>query len=413
MSWILWLAKKFLGRRGSVLKTASLISACGISFAVMATLVTLAVVTGFEKEYERSILGFNSHIILVGDEETHDVDVAKEVLKSASDKGIKTFSPYVYREGLAMVADDLQQIVLKGVDRVTSTDLYPIKFSSLTSKDQVSTTTLFDLSSQNPRVILGRELLESFYPDGIPPKPTIRVLVPKHEERKTTSLKDYLQVFDVVGTFESGLHEFDAKFALMDIAEMNALFQLGGRVTGLEVLLADPYQAPSVARFLEEQLGGSYQAISWNELNEPLFQAMKMEKTLFVVIMLLVTLVASVNVMGVVLMLILNRKNEAAILLAMGAREKDLRRIFTLQGLFVGLSGVVFGSVLAAILLWTLDHFKWFELDPQIYFIKTLPVTWPWELWGLILLVVVAMIAAVSRLATHFLARDQLVGVFR
>lgn len=414
MNWIPWISGRFLGRRGSVLKAASLISACGIAFAVAATLVTLAVVSGFEREYERAILGFNAHIILIGDEETRDTDVAKEVLKNASSLGVVNYSPYAYREGLAVIPDDLHQIVLKGVDRDASTGLYPIRFYPPEDPSQAATPTeLLNRPADLPRVIIGRELLETFYPEGVPAHPTIRVLVPKRSENEKSTLKDYMQVFSVAGVFESGLHEFDAKFALMALDEMDKLFEMESRVTGLEILLDDPYRAPETARALERDLGNSFQAVSWDELNEPLFEAMKMEKILFIVIMLLVTLVAAVNVMGVVLMLILNRRDEAAILIAMGARERDLRRVFTLQGLIVGTGGVLVGSLLAGMLLWSLEKFQWFALDPEIYFIRTLPVTYPWELWTVILIAVFGMITGVSMLATRFLARDHIVGAFR
>lgn len=417
MNWEYHLGfRMLLGRkRRAFFSPMALIALCGIAFGMSATLVSLSVITGFQKAYEKAILGFNSHLVLVQEEEIEDPDVITSELnrfkvskgearyweehffwwswlggfrffsdakmEELKEKGIQAYSPFVYREGLGLLPDEVTGIVLKGVDPKKVTEVYPIHYTSLGESETRLENLLRVAAKKLPPVLLGKSLFHRFFPEGISEEPVVRLLIPKGKWQEARRFKDLAQDFRVVGTFESGLHEFDSQFVLTSLSVMQELFDLGSQVSGIEMVLDDPSKANVVARHVESALPVPVQVISWDELNESLFKAMKMEKTLFVIIMLLIILIASFNVMGIIVMMIIRRRSDLAVLTSMGAPKGSLVRSLSLQGFLLGIIGTLVGTLLSALFLWSLERFKWFELDPQIYFITHLPVTWPKGLW--------------------------------
>ena len=414
-----------LGRKRQFFSPMTLIALCGITFGMTATLVSLSVITGFQQAYEKAILGFNAHLILVQDGDIEDPEILTPVLdamkttdeearywkehapfwrwfqyvglgtlspfsdpkmEELKDKGIRGLSPFIYREGLVLLPDEVAGVVLKGIDPASLTTVYPIHYELLPEVTFDLRQAMNQADLKAPPVLVGKDLFIRFFPKGPTPKsPVIRLMVPKGGAEEKRTLNDYAQDFTVIGFFESGLYEFDSQFILTSLPIMQKLFHLGKRVSGIEMVLDDPQKAPGLARTLEVKLPIPADLISWDELNEALFAAMQMEKTLFLVVMLLIILVASFNVMGIIFMMILNRQGDLAILKAIGASNSRLHRSFSLQGVVVGIAGASLGSILSALCLWSLDHFQWFALDPQIYFIQRLPVAWPLSLWvGLI-----------------------------
>ncbi|MBI4411547.1 MAG: ABC transporter permease [Deltaproteobacteria bacterium] len=443
--------RMLLGRKRQFFSPMTLIALCGIAFGMTATLVSLSVITGFQQAYEKAILGFNAHLILVQDGDVEDPEILQPVLdgmkvtdeearywkehallwrwfkyfglgtlsffsdpkmEELEDKGIVASSAFVYREGLAILPDDVSGIVLKGVDPANLRTVYPIRYELLSGtpngKDLEETLSPFD--ARVPPVMVGKNLFDRLFPGGLKPpageSSLIRLMIPKGDAEEKHTLKDYAQDFTVVGFFESGLYEFDSQFILTGLPVMQELFHLGKRVSGVEMVLDDPNKAPGLARTIEAQLPIPADLISWDQLNEALFSAMQMEKTLFLIVMLLIILVASFNVMGIIFMMVLNRQGDLAVLKAMGALGFRLRRSFTLQGGVVGVAGAFVGSVLSALCLWSLDRFQWFDLDPQIYFISHLPVAWSPSLWigliGAALLICTASASAAAGVALKY-----------
>lgn len=433
----------------SVFLPMTLIAVCGIAFAMGAALVSLSVIGGFEKAYEQAILGFNSHIVLIREGEIDDLTEIAPVLNSfrtspyetalwtrkektwkwsggipffkddrmemLSQKGIQAVTPFIFREGLGIFPDAVEGIVLKGVDPAEMQKVYPVRY------EHVDGTVLSDpgealRQNQNaeiPPVVMGKPLFKRFFPDGAPDEPTVKLLIPK-SYGESQKLNDYTQTARVIATFESGLYEFDSQFMLASIEDLRQLFKLKAKTSGVEIVLDDRFKAQNTARALEAALPPGFQAISWDELNEPLFAAMKMEKTLFWIIMILVMVIASFNVMGIILMLVLKRQPDIAILLAMGAREKSVNRCFAFYGGMLGLGGALLGTLLSAAILWSLNTFHWIPLDPQIYFLTELPVEWSAWVWLIFVGATLLICYGVARIASaRLIRRGMLAQTFR
>lgn len=410
MSWTTLISTRMLKgkKRRGLFSPMSLIAICGIAFGVTATLVSLSVVTGFQKAYQSAILDFNAHIVLIQEEEIESFSKeAKEVLSSF--KEIKGMTPFIFREGLGVFPDGVSGVVLKGVDPETLREVYPLSYQKVSKKD-------LEWDGQGvPPVIVGVKIFDRLSLEEKEGKKPIKLLMPKGETlTKKAHLSDYAQEFRVVGNFESGLYDFDSQFILTSLFVARKIFNLDHSLTGIELRLDDPRKAPALARMIEEALPLEFQAISWDELNEPLFYAMKMEKVVFIMIMLLILLIASFNVMGSILMMILNRRGDIAILRAMGVQKKSLYHSFALQGVILGGVGLLIGFIASAMLLLSLQKYHWLSLDPQVYFISHLPVSWPFALWIGLGIVVLMICYLVSNLAAKMVVRyGSLIQTFR
>lgn len=354
----------------------TILSILGVAFCVTAALVSLSVMSGFEKAYKKAILAFNAHIVLIREGEIENIEQVKSQLDFFSREGIEALSPFVFREGLGIFPNEVSQVMIKGIDPRTAKDVYPLGFATLTASGQKEGI-LDDDQTSTPPVLLGLELAKKYFPNGIPKEPVITVMIPGGGN-SSNKMADFRHTFKVAGTFESGLHEFDGQFVLTSLLAMQRIFRMGGNVSGIELALGDPGQAPRMARLIEERLGGSFQAISWDELNEELFSALKMEKTIFLVIMALILMIAGFNIVGVILMLVLGKEREIGILWALGGCRRSIGRVFATQGFVIGASGTGLGSLLAALLVLSLSRAPWFRLDPEIYFVSSLPVNWSW-----------------------------------
>jgi lipoprotein-releasing system permease protein len=223
-------------------------------------------------------------------------------------------------------------------------------------------------SSEKPAIILGKELalrLSAFVGDTVSvvsPTGTISAMgmVPK------------IRTFVVAGIFQSGMYEYDSSLAYIDLAEAQRFFGMGDHVTGIEIKVTDVFQAADIARRVEHALGFSYGARDWMQMNRNLFSALKLEKTMMFLLLVLITIVASFNIVSTLTMIVTEKQKEIAILKAMGATRQSIRRIFMLNGLIIGLSGTAIGIPLGYAFLWLIETFWTF--DPTVYYISKIPV---------------------------------------
>jgi lipoprotein-releasing system permease protein len=168
------------------------------------------------------------------------------------------------------------------------------------------------------------------------------------------------------------MYEYDSSLAYIDLAEAQKFFNLGETVTGIELKVTDVFRANEIARRVEQSLGFSYGARDWMQMNRNLFSALKLEKTMMFLLLVLITIVASFNIVSTLTMIVTEKQKEIAILKAMGATRKSIRRIFMLNGLIIGLSGTVIGIPLGYAFLWLIERFWTF--DPTVYYISKIPV---------------------------------------
>lgn len=346
--------RHFFSRRSKMLSVVSWITVLGVAFGVMALLVTLAVVNGFREEYQRSILAFNAHVIVMsGDTETDLGKIARELEATGLQAQVIGMSPFVYREGLAIKGNQVRGIAVKAVDLAA----YWLHSGLDHGENNVTT----------PGLWVGKTLLEEFQLQD----KQLRLRLATGSEEATPFLE-----LPIVGTFASGLYDYDASFALMDFGAAETLLGKTLKPNGLEIWLRDPKQAELFRSRLSENLSFPYTVLTWQDLNANLFGALQLERLVFSIIMGALILVASFNITGTLTMRILEQRGDIAILRAMGARWRQLRRLFFYQGLALGWSGCALGLVLGLAVLELISRFHPLKLAADIYFIEYVPARW-------------------------------------
>jgi len=180
--------------------------------------------------------------------------------------------------------------------------------------------------------------------------------------------------FKVTGIFETGMYEYDSQLAMISLDKAQKLFNLGDRVTGIEVKVKDYYQAGGIANELDRHLGYPYYAVDWMHQHKNLFSWMKIEKWFMFLVLCLIILVAAFNIISTLIMVVMEKTKEIGILKSMGATSKGVRRIFLTEGLVVGVAGAILGSGIGYAICWAQETFRIISLPSQIYFISSLPI---------------------------------------
>lgn len=365
------LARRFLfsKRRGRFLSAAAVIAVLGLSFGVGALWVAFSVLTGFQTEYRRAILGINAHVILTKADEIRDASALEKDLQGLDQLGARRgVTPFIYREGLAVSGPQVKGVVLKGVDMERYERLSQMNFERTPA-------TAAENPDRLPEILLGKTLAKEV---GLT-RGVLRVLFPQGLKPEAMGVKNVKKFF-VAGTFESGLYEYDASFALLNLETAQSFFQTDGKVSGLEIWLADPDRAEAWAEALRDRFDYPYAVMTWRELNENVFRALEMERAIFAVILGALVAVSALNVVGTLAMLFLERRGEVASLRAMGLSWKGIRKVFLFDGLLIGCAGVAAGLTLGSGVLLFLERWTPIPLAPEVYFVSRVPVMWSWTM---------------------------------
>ncbi len=368
--WIVSLRYLKAKRKQGFISLISLISVAGVMVGVMALIVVLAVMTGFTEGLREKILGINSHIVLqqtLGRIQDHR-ELQKEVVKV---EGVLAATPYIYSQTmLTGGGGGGTGAVLRGIDPDTAAGV-------LSLADQITSGSLKDLNGdpdqpQNPipGIIVGKELarqlqvrigdkLRLFSPSG---PLTPMGVIPK------------IKTCRVVGIFETGMFEYDASLAYVSIGTAQEFLDLGDAVHGLELKVDDIYKAGIIAEDLQKNLGIGYVAKDWMRMNMNLFSALKLEKTAMFIVLALIVLVAAFNIVSTLIMVVMEKGKDIAILKSMGASSNSIMRIFIYEGLVIGLSGTLLGVVGGLALCKILSKYQFIKLPSDVYPMTTLPV---------------------------------------
>ncbi|MCK4304065.1 MAG: ABC transporter permease [Candidatus Eisenbacteria sp.] len=381
------------GRRETALHSAtSYYAAAGIALGVCALIVVLAVMSGFDREVKSRIVGTNAHVILLryGTQGLAQCDSLAQLVAGHPD--VVAVAPFVYGKAMLSAGTAAEGAIVKGIDwkkaiavtalsRYVGTPERPPRLAR--SGDGL------------PGMILGRHIADNL---GLLPGDDFLLVSPAEARRTPLGFVPRMRRFRLEGIFNSGMYEFDASMAFIDLAEGQSFFGLGDRVTGLEVRIVDMNEAPRVGQEIVELVGGfPYRANNWIDLNENLFSWMRTEKRAMFVILIMIILVAGFNIASSLIMLVTDKRREIGILKSMGTTSMGILRIFVLEGWVMAFGGTALGAVVGLGLCHLLERYEFIRLPEDIYFIDTLPVRVEWSDVGLIV-VSVLVIAALSTL---------------
>ena len=369
-------------RRQRTISLNTFISITGITLGVAALIGTLGIMTGFKEDLQSKILGTTAHVI-VQERGTNDLKgYADLVHQIEAVPDVVAAAPFIFKQVLVSSKTAVQGIILRGIQPSQETQVTDLqanmKFGDLadltqplnpstpshSGQDHPTPST----SSNRPGIILGKELAFRL---GVFIGDTINVVSPVGP-MTSLAMTPKIRPYTVVGVFESGMFEYDSSLSYISLQEAQKFFNLGDTVTGIQVKVRDVFLAQEIAHRLEATLGTTFMARDWMQLNRNLFSALKLEKTMMFLLLVLITLVASFNIVGTLTMIVNEKQREIAILKAMGATPGAIMRIFMLNGLVIGIVGTGIGVPLGYTFLWLIQNYWTF--DASVYYISRIPV---------------------------------------
>ncbi|HAP39490.1 MAG TPA: lipoprotein-releasing system transmembrane subunit LolC [Nitrospira sp.] len=367
-------------RRNRTISFNTIVSIVGITLGVAALIGTVGIMTGFKEDVQAKILGTTAHILVNDRMKESMTDYEEQVKKVSTVPEVVAATPFIFRQVLLTSPSGVQGIILRGIDPTREGAVTELAHNLINGNlDDLSHTVKVVIpekerepngpdTAMRPGIILGKELSMRL---GVFPGDTLNVVSPVGPITGA-SMTPKIRQFVVVGLFQSGMYEYDSSLAYIELGEAQKFFNMGATVTGIEVKVADVFRASDVARAIEQQLGFAFWARDWMQMNRNLFSALKLEKTMMFLLLVLITIVASFNIVSTLTMIVTEKQREIAILKAMGATRKGIMRIFMLNGLIIGCSGAAIGVPLGYAFLWLIQTFWTF--DPTVYYISKIPV---------------------------------------
>lgn len=352
-------------RKQKFISLISVISVLGVAVGVMALIVVLSVYTGFTEGLRDQIIGINAHILVqgFGGEIDNPALLKKEVEKIS---GVAAATPYVYAQALISSGAASSGIAIRGIDPTSAG-----KVISLETK--MTSGSLANLTAENslPAIILGKEIANQL---RVKVGWKIRLISPSGPLTPMGTMPK-VQTCVVSGIFATGMYEYDSTMGFVNLDTARRLAGMEGNgVHGLEVRVADIDKANLTSAAIRAQLGPAYSARDWMQLNQNLFAALKLEKIGIFIALDLIILVAALNIISALVMVVMEKNKDIAILKSMGAKTGSIMRIFFYQGMVIGLSGTALGVSLGLSLCAVLKRYKIIELPSNVYPMSTMPV---------------------------------------
>lgn len=370
MNLPLWIAARYLRSRprSGFVTLLTGFSVGGVALGVTALLTVLAVMNGFESEVQTRIAGTDAHVILLG-ENTAGIEGGEALAaRLAREPGVVGCAPFTYAKAMAFHDGFSEGLVIKGVDLARERLVTSIGDHMTPPLPAIPDTTL----GGAPGIVLGSEIAARL---GARIGDDVLLATLRNDAASAFGYAPRLKPFRVVGIFTSGLYTYDSSLGFMSVASAQRYFELGGHVTGVEIKLADMFDAPAAAvRLLRAADQPGLRANNWIELNRNLFTWMKLEKAVMFVILALIVLVAAFNIVATLFMVVMEKRRDIGVLKTLGATPGFVLRIFLLEGLLIGGLGTALGAALGGLLIAVLQRYPFVRLPGDVYFIERLPV---------------------------------------
>jgi lipoprotein-releasing system permease protein len=357
----------------------SWISMVGVGLGVMALIVVIAVMSGFSNDLRDKILGTNSHVVVSNINQTTVENYNSILEKVLSVAGVTAAAPFIINQVMLINGDRVSGVVVRGVDpekEGTVSDLEKNMIIGSILDLKVNLPFLEDKKNRTG-IILGKELSRKM---GVVVGDVVSMVSPV-SRITPVGLIPRMKLFKVVGVFESGMYEYDANLSFVLLKSAQKFFSMKDAVSGIEVRVDDIEQAGNIATAIQKKLGFPYHARDWMSMNKNLFSALKLEKIVMFIILILIIFVAAFNIISTLFMLVMEKAKEIAILKSMGASRKSIIKIYSYQGLIIGLVGTFLGCAAGFIIVPNLNEIVGFiesvfgivAFPSDIYYLDRLP----------------------------------------
>jgi lipoprotein-releasing system permease protein len=370
--WFIGLRYLKAKRKQTFISVITIISVVGVTVGVTAMIIVLSVFSGFEKTLKEKILGTQAHLVVLKASQ-QGMDHYEEVLKQVQEvKGIVSAAPFILNQVMLSSESNVTGAVIKGID--------PDRVGKVTElAHNMKAGGLQDLKgeSDSPGIILGVELAKNL---GVSLNDAIQVVSPLGT-LTPMGMMPKMKRFRVVGIFYSGMYEYDNTMGYVSIEGAQKFFSMGARVSGIEIKTNDIYKVKEIGKEIRKKLGFPFWTKDWMEMHRNLFSAMKLEKIMMFIILVLIILVAAFNIISTLIMVVMEKYKDIAILKSMGASSKGILKIFVIEGLITGVVGTVLGTILGLVVVFNLGGIQGLLekllglkiLASDVYYIDKLP----------------------------------------
>jgi lipoprotein-releasing system permease protein len=343
----------------------TILATLGVSVGVMVLVVVIAVMSGFQSELKARILGIESHVLVMRFNEWI-VGYDRIVEQVRQLPGVRSASPYIYAQGMLRSTAGVLGLQLKGIDPRTS-------HVQLTIQGTQNINALLesnDGESPEHKLVLGKVLAEKL---NLTPGAGVMLMVAGARDSDPRR-PPKMHRLKVVGLFDTGMHQYDANFGFVHIADLQNFMGIANTATGIEVKVDDVDRVEEFTGKITAKIGERFWVANWKQMHRNLFSMLGLQKVVMFIIMTLIIVVAAFNVASALIMVVREKTREIAIFKAMGATDRSMKKIFMVKGLIIGLSGIALGVFGGLSLCWLLSKYRFIELPGDVYFLTTLPV---------------------------------------
>ena len=368
MSFEFFVARRYLfsKQKQAFIYVISLMSVLGVALGVAALVVVLGVYNGLTTDMREKILGANAHGVVLSslpDGFSLDPEVMDRILDTP---GVRGATPFIYSEVMLSAGTGVKGLILRGIDPIGAPKV-------LSMLQTIKRGSVADLASKisPPGIILGEELTKRL---GLALGSRINLLSPSGQ-RSSTGFQPRIRPFTVVGIFKTGMYEYDSSMAFLSLSACRDLLGLApDYLSGIEITVEDLFRADEVTAALNERVGYRFYARSWMDMNANLFAALKLEKIGMFILLAMVVLIGSFSIVATLVMLVMEKTKDIAVMMSMGATRGMIRRIFMYQGLMIGFVGTMLGYALGLSVGYLLKKYQFIKLPENVYTLDHLPI---------------------------------------
>ena len=368
MSFELFVASRYLfsRRKQTFIYIISLMSILGVALGVGALVVVLGVYNGLTTDMRDKILGANAHAIVMSylPSAFENDDGLLDRIRSV--KGVTGATPFIYTEVMLSAGNGVKGVVLRGIDPESGPHV-------LSMLRQMRTGSAADLQKEGtPGLIIGEELAKRL---GLVQGSRVNLLSPSGQ-KTASGYAPRIRPFEVVGIFKTGMFEYDSSLAFVSLGAARDVLGLPEKyLSGVELTVDDLFKADQTSTSVATELGSPFYVRSWMEMNANLFAALKLEKIGMFILLTMVVLIGSFSIVTTLVMLVMEKTRDIAIMMSMGATRGMIRRIFMLQGSIIGVVGTLLGYAFGLSLGWLLKRYQFIKLPENVYTLDHLPIS--------------------------------------
>ena len=368
MSFAFFVARRYLfaRRKQAFIYVISIMSILGVALGVAALVVVLGVYNGLTTDMRDKILGANAHGIVMSympDAFAEHPELLGEVIKTP---GVTGATPFIYTEVMLSAGKGVKGLVLRGIDPKTA----PSVLTMLRKMKRGSIARLTQTEGL-PGIIIGEELAKRI---GLGIGSRVNLLSPSGQ-KTAAGFQPRIRAFEVAAIFKTGMFEYDSSLAFVTLDACREVLGLEpGYLSGIEITVDDVFKADVIAERISNSIGSPFYARNWMEMNANLFAALKLEKIGMFILLAMVVLIGSFSIVATLVMLVMEKTKDIAVMLSMGATRRTIRRIFMLQGTIIGFVGTLLGYALGLTVGFLLKRYQFIKLPENVYTLDHLPI---------------------------------------